>query len=246
MPTSGIYVTTLTFTQLLTDALVDLGVLDVDESPSANQTTIGMRKFNNLLFQLKGPKTHFLPSEKGWTREVVSATPSASKAAYSIKPSGGDITAQIPTEIIAVILRKTSDSTDMLLKEITQAEYLAIPKKVAVGTPTKWFYEKRLDQGTLYVDCYSSATVVAGYTFQITYRQPLEVVTSGGQTMDIPDVWNRAFEWCLAKELGPSFTVDDKTWSRVVGMASESLGIANTHEIENPVAFYQPGKDIDD
>ena len=246
MTTSGVYVVTQTFTQLLTDALVDLGVLDIDESPSANQLAAGIRKFNNLLFQLKGPKTHFLPSERGWTRETGSLTPSASKAIYSLKPSGGDMNIQIPTEIMIVLLRNTSTSSDTPLKQITHDEYRLIPNKVETSTPTRWFYEKRLDEGLLHLDCYSNATIVSGYTFQITYRQPLEVVTAGSETLDIPDVWNRAYEWNLARELGPGFSVDGKTWDRVVALANESIGIANTHELENPVAFYQPGKDIDD
>ena len=243
MTTSGIYIITQTFTQLLTDALVDLGVLDVDESPSANQLAAGIRKFNGLLFQLKGPKTHFLSSERGWTRETASLTPSASKATYSLQPSGGDLAVQIPTEILAVLMRNTATSSDTPLTYMTHDEYRLIPNKVAVSTPTRWYYEKRLSEGLLYLDSYCSADIVSGYTFQITYRQPLEVVTDGTQTLDIPPEWNRAFEWNLARELAPGFTIDEKTWTRVVSLANEAMGVANTHEIESPPMFYQRGKD---
>jgi hypothetical protein len=246
MTTSGIYVTTLTFTQLLTDAMVDLGILDAAESPSAAQVTVGMRKFNNLLFQLKGPKAHYLPSERGWTRETASMTPSASTAAYLLKPSGGQCNIQIPTEIITVLLRNTATSSDTVLSPMTHDEYRALPNKSQTGTPTRWFYEKHLADGTLYVDCLASSTIVSGYTFQITYRQPLEVVTTGAETLDLPNEWNRALTWNLAKELGTSYTVDNETWQRVVAMAAESLGISNNHELENQILFYQCKRDIDD
>lgn len=246
MTTSGTYTVTLTFTQLLTDALVDIGILDAVESPDSNQTTVGMRKFNNLLFQLKGPKAHFLPSERGWLRESVSVTPSASLVAYALKPSGGQAAIQIPSEILRVALKKTSTSDEQALRPITMEEYHAIANKAQTGTPTMWAYEKRLDQVTLYVDQKCTATIVSGYTLEVLYRQPLEVVTSGAETMDLPFEWYRALEWTLARELAPGYTVDEATWQRVQQMAAEALGLSNNAELENAPAYYQCKKDIDD
>lgn len=246
MTTSSTYVVTLTATQLVTDALVDIGILDVDESPSANQLASGIRKLNGLLFQLKGPTSHFLPSQKPWLRESVSVTPSASSVSYSLKPSGGAANIQIPTEIISVLLRNTSAATDTPLREMTSAEYLAIPSKSETITPTRYYYEKRLSEGLLYLDGKCSSDIVSNYTLEVTYRQPLEIVTAGTQTLDLPDWWNRALEWMLAKEMGIGFTIDDATWKRVVANADESIAIAGTHDLESSVAYFQPGKDIDD
>jgi hypothetical protein len=246
LSTSGIYGTTLTVTQLVTDALVDLGVLDLEASPSANQLALGIRKLNHILFQLKGPTTHLTPSEKPWTREVASITPKATANYYTLAPTGGDEAIEIPTEVLALRLRHTATLTDQLLTPMTSQEYLALPDKTALSSPRRYYYEKRIASGVLYVDCYASSDVVSNYTLELDYRQPLEVVTAGTQTLDLPDWWNRAMEWLLAREMGPGFTIDDKTWQRVNALATEAMAMAGVHDLSSTIAYFQPGKEMDE
>jgi hypothetical protein len=143
-------------------------------------------------------------------------------------------------------LRHTSTLTDTPLTEMTSAEYLAIGDKTAASTPQRYYYEKRIATGVLYLDCYASTDTVTNYTIELDYRQPLEIVTAGTQTLDLPDWWNRALRWLVAREMGVGLTVDDRTWQRVVAMSNEAMAIAASHDTENPVAYFQPGKDVDE
>lgn len=242
MATSSTYTMTVTGATLFTDVLQDLGVYAPGETPTDDDMQHAKRKANFLIKQLEGPPNFMAPGERMWQREVGSLTPDATKNSYSLKPSGGDLAIQIPEEIISVVLRHTASGSDSVLKEMTYAEYQALGNKSSSVTPTRYYYEKRTTEGKLYLNGKPTSSVASGYTLQVYYRQPMEVIVSLADEFDIVPEYYRMLLWNLVRELAPTYGV--KATQDIKELARESAALANTFEPENQVLFFEPDREL--
>ena len=236
MTTSDVYTEDRTVKVLLEDALRSLNVIEPDESANTEQITICIRALNDLIYQFKGPEGPITQSMKVWQRERDSLTLTA-KNNFNLKPSGGDLDIQTPVEIMFATLKNT-DSQEVTLDPMSYLDYQAIGDKTAEGPPSRYYYEKRLDTGVLYLNFVPSDT---SDTIELLHRQPLEIVTLKTQTLDVEDYLLRAIKWNLAVEVGPIFV--ESIPQIVTNLASESLAIAQTFEPENSDEYFQPGRD---
>lgn len=237
MTTSGVYTEDRTVKVLFEDALRSLNVLEPDESADTDQLQICIRALNDLIYQFKGPEGPITAGMKVWQRERDSLTLSA-KNNFDLKPSGGDLDIQIPVEILFATLKNT-DSQETMIDPMSYLEYQAIGDKTAEGPPSRYYYEKRLeDKGVLYLDFVPSDTTD---TIELLHRQPLEIVTSKTETLDVEDYLLRAIKWNLAVEVGPIFV--ETIPQAVMTLASDSLAMAQTFEPENSDEYFQPGRD---
>ena len=86
MATSYTYTETRTATQLITDAHVDIGVHDPDESLASGLVTIGIRKLNNIIYQFKGAPNRWVRGLKVWQHETGTLTLVEDQGSYDLKP----------------------------------------------------------------------------------------------------------------------------------------------------------------
>jgi len=236
MTTSGVYTEDRIVKVLHEDALRSLNVLEPDESADTDQITICIRALNDLIYQFKGPEGPISPGMKVWQRERDSLTLSA-KNNFDLKPSGGDLDIQIPVEILYASLKNTDDS-EIRLWPMSYLEYQTIGDKTATGSPSRYYYEKRLDKGVLYLNTVPSDLTD---TIELLHRQPLEIVTKKTETLDVEDYLLRAFKWGLAVEVGPIFV--ENIPQAVMDLASASFAMAQTFQPENSDEYFQPGRD---
>lgn len=243
MATSGTYTETRSATTLILDAHLDLGIAD----PSAGLTTVlenrGIRKLNDIINQLKGPPNKLLSHMKMWQRERVSITLDSTKNSYSLKPSGGDEDIQIPEEIESVLLQHTSSATDTPLPQMNLTQYEALPAKAAAGIPQMWYYEKRLTDGKLYIDCKPSSSVASAYTLEAVYRQPLEIIVAGTNELDAPNSIFRMLEYQLALDLAPGLNIHGEKFSELQTLRNEATMLANSFEPEDVDVYFEPERD---
>ena len=87
MATSYTYTETRTATQLITDAHVDIGVHDPDESLASGLVTIGIRKLNNIIYQFKGAPNRWVRGLKVWQHETGTLTLVEDQGSYDLKPA---------------------------------------------------------------------------------------------------------------------------------------------------------------
>src|SRR4030042_4678160 len=246
MATSGIYTLALTGTQMVEAILRVLGVKDLNDStsPSANEASCVIQGINMWLFQKKGPPHFVKPGEMMWTRETADltlATAGISKVYYDIKPSGGDLNIQIPVQILTATVKDT-DGNETPLVPMTLEEYQIIGKKTDTGTPTRFYYEKRLSEGRIYFDVkpYTTTTDVV----DIVYRQPLEIITAGANEFDIEDYWYRAIKFGAALDVATEFNVNDQMkLSHIRQQFSDAMLAIGSFAPENDFIHFQPGAD---
>ena len=244
MATSSTYALTVTASSLITDVFMDVGVIGVGESITDDEMQNAIRKLNNIIKQLEGPPNFLAPGKRMWQRENTSLTLDATKNSYSLRPADGEANIEIPEEIIAVVLQHKTNLTDTPLKPLTHEQYIALGSKSASVTPTKYYYEKRTDEGELYLDGKPTAACVAAYNGIIYYRQPLEIISSSANEFDVQPEYFRALHWVLARELAATPAYAAKAdFQMASAMAIEALTAAGGFEPETSTEHFQPGKD---
>lgn len=91
MATSGTVTYNVTETDIITDALEDLGVLNAGESPASADTTKARRKLNLILKGMSAASSLF-SGEKLWLRKIGYLFLQKGQAVYTIGPSGDKCT----------------------------------------------------------------------------------------------------------------------------------------------------------
>jgi len=241
MTTSGTYVLSYTALQLATAIARLLGHAPVDQGDAlgAGETATIIEATNLWIFQQKGPPNFMNPGEMMWLREEGSLTLSA-KASYDLKPSGGDLAIQIPVSILSVMLKDT-DGNETPLVPMELEEYQLLPRKNLTGSPGRYYYEKRIDTGKLNLDYIPNDTTDV---LDIVYRQPIEIITAGSETLDFEDWWYRAIKFNAALDVAPEFkSVEPERIELIKQRAAESMALVSSKSKQNDFMYFQPGMD---
>jgi hypothetical protein len=242
MATSGVYTYAPTAQEICNDILAWLGVIGEGEAANHDQVQTIIRAINIWVAQYSGPNSVGRPGNIMWQRETGSINLTQGDYLYTLKPSGGDLSIQVPVDILLAYVRD-SDNADLGMHPITRDKYEAIPNKTEPGTPYFYHYEKRLDVGNLYVYPAPDATA-AGYYLRIIYRQPIERITSGSQELDIEEYWLRAIKFNVAIDVSPVFGADISQLQ--ADLASDAKSMINTFYPEDVNdLFFQPEYDGD-
>jgi hypothetical protein len=235
--TSGSYDFSINTLEIITEALEYIGFLAAGETAEAEDVVTARRTLNLLIKTWMGPNNQLMPGLKVWQRERGSLTLDATKAEYSLKPSGGDCDIQIPVKILTASLRNSS-SQDTPLRMMNLAEYESIGNKSASGDPTAIYYERRLTEGKLYTNVKPSD---ATKTIRFVYLQPLEDVDANTNDLDFPPEYLLPIAHQLGLNLAPKF--DLPLTDVHVAVAQSSAALVQTFEPETVNAYFEPDKD---
>lgn len=241
MATSGSYSVTVTALDLIENAYLNIGAHALGETLSSEKSKLGREGLNNIIKLLEGPPNYILPAEKMWQRETGLLTLDSTKNSYSLKASGGDLAIQIPLEILTAVIRNTAQSTDVTLDPMTLEEYQALSNKAAAGTPLRYYYEKRTDEGVLYLDCKPSVSVAAAYKISFVYRQPLEIISSNPNEIDIEPSYRIALELGLSRWLAPK--MGRQIGSDINTLYTEAVSLSQTFQPDNINVYYEKDRD---
>ena len=190
---------------------------------------------NFWLFQAKEPKSAISPGDFLWQRETTDITLS-SKISYDLKPSGGDADIQIPLEIITANLKDTDDN-ETPMSDMDLFEFQSITNKTSTGTPQRYYYERRLDTGKLYLDVVPADTTDV---IDIVYLQPFEVITATTQTFDIDSNFYRLMKYDIALDMAPESRMDGETFNMAMSRRNEAKAIVDSVSPENSNEYFEP------
>lgn len=234
MATSGVYTVTITAADIINNVLYDLGILGAGQSAKAADSRFVMDRLNLIIMQMNAQHNAF-----AWTRETGTLTLSTSKATYDLKPAGGDLDIQIPAYINKIVYQY-SDDTHQELDQMSHEEYLLIEDKTAPGTPQRYYYEKRLDTGKLYLD-YVPDTADE---LIIYYNQPLEIISATNNELDIDPVWYLALIKTTAKSCATAYGIGitNPLYQAIATDAVESNMAAMRQTQDNHPICVKPGR----
>lgn len=222
---------------LVTAAYTEIGIPGVGQSLNSDDMALGMRVLNYLVKNMAGPENSIYRGFKAWQRERGDITLVTTKNTFDIF-SGGDLnTADVPVKILGAVL-ENSDGIRMVMREMLEPEYMALPSHAQTGKPTRYYQLRQTDRMRLHLDFRpNDATDV----IEISYLRPLDDLDSTANDLDFPQHWYRPLKYLLAIDLSPPNGME----------ASQTLVALAAGAIENAVSFYldesdiyfEPGKD---
>jgi len=180
---------------LLKDALQEIGVLAVGESPGPNMADHALNKCNRMLsgWANQGRKVYEILDE--------TQTITASDQDYTVG-DGGDWDTTWPTKIFSLAFR-TSDGYDHDMDELTAKQWQEIRDKDATSSiPQKWYFDRSFPQGIMNLYPMPSAN---GTALMNSLKQFVAITLTG--TISLPAGYEELIISHLAMKLCPSYHV---------------------------------------
>lgn len=86
--------------------------------------------------------------------------------------------------------------------QMGRIDYLNLPNKNTSGTPVQFYYDPKIDFGTMFI---WPAPTSTDNLLRFTYYRPLKVFTDSEDDPDFPNEWIEALAYNLAVRLAPRF-----------------------------------------
>lgn len=185
MPVSGDATYSMTALDMVTNAMLKLGLLSSGEAPSGAELEDGITALNLMLkaWQVRGCDL--------WREDDRSVTIAANTT---------------PTALSADIrqvygARFVSGTYERELGQWERSQYLSLPVKSATGDPSVFYVSRQRDASNLYV----WPVPTTNSTLKIDCERIVDTVEAGTDELDIPQHAFSAVAWNLAAEIIPLF-----------------------------------------
>lgn len=206
MTSSGTITYEPTTTEFITWGFNILGVAQEGEALTPTMYQNGLRALNGLI-QTLSAFPHL------WTATEGSVTLVADTPSYVVSPRALRI----------LECRYRQNGIDVPMTMMSRQEYFDQPNKTtSPSIPVNFYFDPKVETGTLYLWPCPSAQAAAQYTIHYTYLKFLEIQDATNQTLDIPQQWAEAIAFNLAKRLMTQYPVNDPNIaSQVLAQAAE-------------------------
>ena len=217
-----------TGTNIITEALEIIGVLEEGESPSTNQETSALRTLNNLI-KLWSADTQIYAQEE-YTLDLVAST--------SSYPLGTGNVGYIPNKVLNATLINTSDNQEIPLHSLTQEEWYALSDKTTEARPTNYYFKRNavgVDSTFLVWPVPPDTT----HDINLWLQFPVRDVDAGTDDLWFTQEWYLALSYGLAYLLAPKYGIHPGERSMLREDMDEFRWMASTYDIDGS-AFFQP------
>jgi len=160
-------------------------------------------------------------SKTSTTITTAAVLPSAAASGAKVKTyvSGSFI----PVNRVTDVRRRESMSYEIPINFESREDYFNLPDKTSTGEPVQSYFSRQETAGNMYIWPPPSTADTA---INFTYERPLQIVSTGSQTIDIPEYWYEAMIYNLAKRLIPKFGCTVARAQIIANMAEEFLNVA--------------------
>lgn len=219
-----------TVRDVVTDALIEIGVLAAGEAASSGDADLCFRHFNRMV------SMHAAEGLLSYTRTRTTWTISQT-ASYTVG-SGGTINIVRPgledIEDVRLIDTNATPDTETPLARLTEQAYREIPQKALTSTrPDSWYYNPTMSTGTLYLFPIPTDSGLGGAIYTKT-----EVAQFASLSTDIslPDGYQEMYVSNLAVRIAPSF--QREVSGALAQAASRSKDIVKRSNVRVPYASF--------
>jgi hypothetical protein len=215
-------------TEIIKDALILIGGLEDDETPTAEQLDYAMRTLNRMC------KAWSKKGLKAWVWQEATLPLVVSQASYTLGPAAADLVINRPIEIANA--RRVVDSVETEIQIRSRNEYMTQPSKDQDGTPVYVYFDPQLTRSVLYVWPSPDDTD----SIKFSYKSYIEDFDSLANTPHFPSEWLEAIVYSLALRLCPMYEVVGQDKSDIMAMAVQSLADAEDSDSEQGSVFLMP------
>ena len=227
MTTSGSISFDQSATEIIKDALVLIGGIEIDEAATQEQFEYAMRTLNRMV------KAWSKKGLKAWVWKEATLPLVVSQASYTLG-TGGDLVINRPIEIANA--RRVVDSVETEIQIRSRNEYITQPSKDQDGTPVYVYFDPQMALSKLYV--WPSPDSLDSIKF--SYKSYIEDFDTLADTPYFPPEWLEAIVYNLALRLCPMYEVVGQDKQDIVAMAVQTLADAEDGDLEQGSIFLQP------
>lgn len=200
MTTSGQITYEPTVLEMIEGAFAILGVAQEGEALTPRMYSDGLRALNGLL-QTWSAQPHL------WTATENTLTLIAGQPSYIVSPRA----------LRVLSCRYRINGIDTPMRMLSRQEYYDLPNKtVSPSIPVNFYFDPKVDEGTLYLWPAPSASAALQYTIHYDYVRFLDIVDETNQTLDFPQQWVEPIMWNMAKRLLTQYPVNDVALMQLV------------------------------
>lgn len=228
MATSGSVDFSSTKTEAIKDALVMVGGIEDEGTPSSEQNAYCSRILNRMLkaWSVRGLKLW------KWTDLTISLVDG--QAAYELGPTGDEI---INRPVAIRDPRRVVDSVETEIRLVSRSEYMNQPSKDSEGEPVFVYYDPQLTNGVLYVWPTPADSL---NSIKLSYKSYIEDMDDPSDNFEFPVEWEEAIVYGLAMRLIPKYEVKGEDAARITDMAMAFLNDAEINDADTGSVFLQP------
>lgn len=185
MPTSGESDWSLSAGDVVTQAMIELGVLSSGEEPSDSEMHDGILRLNGMLRHWSG--------EANLWRE--------STATVIIPVGDGAVTLPGSVRNVNSVRSVPSVGTPRPLAVWNRDQFYSLPNRSQNGAPVACYIQQGIDGDQLTVWPVPAADI----TLHLDYSRTAETITAPNETMDMPQEWQEAVIYGLASRVANMF-----------------------------------------
>ncbi len=204
MTTSGVTDWSMTAGEIVTQAMIELGLINSGEEPDANEMSDAIVRLNAMM--------------KTWAGELNLWR----EATGTITITGGTGAATLDADIrnVSSVRHVVSATNYRTLTQWNRDQFYMMPNRATVGNPTLFYITRALGGDAIHIWPVPAADV----TLHLDYSRAAETVTDPSETVDLPQEWQEAAILSLASRISGMFgstTIDPATVGRIDQRASE-------------------------
>lgn len=248
MATSGSYDYSTSATNIITDALSEIGALAAGETIDSNDQALALRELNRMVkhWQVSG---HNL-----WTRTrgeitLIDNGTNADKGTdsdpYTLTYDAGageDFNDFRPLRI-ENMRYLDNNGYERPMEEISRDEYDRLPEKDSANTPTLFHYDPQVGTGKLYIWPILSSSLTGTHKLVFTCQRPIEDFDAVANEPDFPQEWYETLVYGLAARLAPKFFPQDVNMhQRLMQVAGMKLNECLSFDKETASSFFVLGR----
>jgi hypothetical protein len=227
MTTSGSVNYDESATQIIKDALILVGGLEDDETPTPAQEQYAMRMLNRMC------KAWSKKGLKAWVWKEATLTLVVEQQSYTMGV-GGNLVINRPIEIANA--RRVIDGVETQIEIRSRQEYMNQPSKDSEGKPVYVYFDPQLTQAKLYVWPAPDDTD----SIKFSYKSYIEDFDTLADTPYFPSEWLLAIVYNLALLLCPMYEVTGPDKADIVAMALQFLQDAEDGDTDQGSVFLTP------
>jgi len=224
--------------QLVTDSLQLLGVVGSNETPNSGDLSFCYNILNKMIKAWQAQGIHLF-TEAEATLPLTSNVGIYALSATGVEQSTYPELTTLGRPLNIQSLRYfTYQGSEVRIKKMGRAEFMAMPFKAASGPSTAYFFSPQDTYALLYLWPIPDNSLD---TLTISYTRVINSIDTGSNTLDLPVEWLEALTYNLSVKIAPAFGLSlSKVNPDLIQMAQTSLLEMRSWDSEEGSVFIVP------
>lgn len=216
MTTSGVTIKELTRDELINAALRKIGVLGEGQTANSAQLDTGAEALNAALIELQ---VLGLPL---WKRTELTIPMVSGQSTYTIGV-GQSINVPFPLKLQEAIFQMSGANSKIDVNILANYDWNLLPSNSG-GIPVNITYQPFINYGVVRVWPTPNSSTIGDLL--LIYQEPVDVTTTGTETIDYPQEWQNAIIYYLAYLLADEYQLPIQDRQLLEKKADKHVGLA--------------------